>query len=216
VSMRDIPRSAVGGVVKLTRLPLDIVVSMLPGDGDGDGDGNGSGAKPAAAIAVDRFEATLRDAAGIALFDRELREDAMRRRIAADERERELRLRAKAERRSAEADERFSERVEDAEEHRTAAEQRAERERQAAERRRKQRAASAADREQTRKAANRKVRAKVDEHIDQDADAARLEQLKTEAKALEEREAALTAQAEAQRLQDEATKKKAARKARTR
>jgi flagellar biosynthesis GTPase FlhF len=210
MSMRDIPRSAVGGAVKLTRLPLDIVVSMLPGNG------NGSGAKPVAAIAIDRFEATLRDAAGIALFDNELREDARRRRIAADERARELRLRVKADRRSAEADERFSERVEEAEDRRSEAEQRAERERAAAERRKQQRAASAARREQTRKAANRKVRAKVEEQIDEDADAARLEQLKAEAKALEEREAALTAQAEAQRLRDEATKKKAARKARSR
>lgn len=210
MGMREIPRSAVGGAVKLTRLPLDIVVSMLPGDGDG------SGAKPAAAIAVDRFEATLRDAAGIVLFDSELREDAMRRRIAADERERELGLRTEAERRSAEADDRFSDRVEDAEDRRTAAEQRAEDEHQAAEQRKQQRTGNAARREQTRKAANRKARAKADEQIDQDADAARLEQLKAEAKALEEREAALTAQAEAQRLQDEATRKKAARKARAR
>lgn len=208
MSMRDIPRSAVGGAVKLTRLPLDIVVSMLPGDGDG------SGAKPAAAITVDRFEAALRDAAGIALFDSELREDAMRRRIAADERERELRLRAEGERRSAEADERFSARVEDVEDRRGAAEQRAERERAAAEQRKQQRAANAARRAQARKTTTRKVRAKVDEKIDEDAEKARLEQLKTEAKALEERERALTAQAEAQRLQDEATKKKAARKRR--
>src|ERR687893_734832 len=95
MSLRDIPRSAVGGAVKLTRLPLDIVVAMLPG--------NGNATKPAAAIAVDRFEAALRDAAGIALFDEELREDAARRRIAADERERELRLRAEAEQRKKEA-----------------------------------------------------------------------------------------------------------------
>ena len=208
MGMREIPRSAVGGAVKLTRLPLDIVVSMLPGDGDG------SGAKPAAAIAVDRFEAMLRDAAGIVLFDSELREDAMRRRIAADERELELGLRTEAERRRSEADERFSDRVADAEDRRTAAEQRAEDERQAAEQRKQQRTGNAARREQTRKAANRKARAKADEQIDQDADAARLEQLKAEATALEEREAALTAQAEAQRLQDEATRKKAARKAR--
>jgi len=207
MSMRDIPRSAVGSVVKLTRLPLDIAVSILPG--------NGAARKPAAAIAVDRFEATLRDAAGIALFDTELREDAMRRRLAADERERELRLRAEAERRSGEADEHFSARVEDAEDRRSAAEQRAEKERQAAEQRKRERAAKAASREQTRKAANRKVRAKVGEKIEQDADTARLEQLEAQAKALEEREAALTAQSEAQRLQDEATKKKAARKQRT-
>jgi hypothetical protein len=54
MSLRDIPRSAVGGAVKLTRLPLDIVVAMLPG--------NGNATKPAAAIAVDRFEAALREA----------------------------------------------------------------------------------------------------------------------------------------------------------
>ena len=207
MSMRDIPRTAVGGAVRLTRLPLDIVVSMLPG--------NGGDTKPAAAIAVDRFEAALRDAAGIALFDNELREDAMRRRLAADERERELRLREEAERRSAEADERFSARVEDAEDLRTAAEQRAEQERQAAEQRKRQRAANAARREQARKAANRKAHANVDDKIQAEADEARLEQLETEAKALEERERALTAQAEAQRLQEEATKKKAARKRRT-
>ena len=206
MSLRDIPRSAVGGAVKLTRLPLDIVVAILPG--------NGSGTKPAAAIAVDRFEAALRDAAGIALFDEELREDAMRRRVAADERERELRLRAEAERRTAEADERFSARVEDAEDRRTAAEKRAEQERQEAERRKQQRAATAKRREQARKATNRKVRAKVDEQLDEEADEVRLEQLKKEAAALEERERALTAQAEAQRLQDAATKKKAARKKR--
>jgi hypothetical protein len=209
MGIRDIPRSAVDGAVKLTRLPLDIVVSMLPGNG------NGSATKPAAGIAVDRFEAALRDAAGIALFDRELREDAMRRRIAADERERELRLRAEAQRHSAQADERFSARVEDAEDRRTDAEKRADEERRAAEQRKQQRAANAARRAQARKTTTRKVRAKVDEKIDEDAEKARLEQLKTEAKALEEREAALTAQAEAQRLQDEATKKKAARKRRT-
>jgi len=207
MSMRDIPRSAVGSAVKLTRLPLDIAVSILPG--------KGGGRKPAAAIAVDRFEATLRDAAGIALFDTELREDATRRRLAADERERELRLRTEAERRSGEADERFSARVEDAEDRRSTAEQRAAKEREAAEQRKQERAAKAASREQTRKAANRKVRANVGEKIEQDADTARLEQLEAQAKALEEREAALTAQSEAQRLQDEATKKKAARKRRT-
>ena len=59
MSMRDLPRSAVTGAVKLTRLPLDIVVSLLPG--------HGTGTKPAAAIAVARCEATLRAPAGIAL-----------------------------------------------------------------------------------------------------------------------------------------------------
>ena len=63
-----------------------------------------------------------------------------------------------------------------------------------------------------RKASVREARAKVDEAIEEQADEARLEQLKAEADALEEREVALVAEAEAQRLQDEATKKKAARR----
>src|SRR4051812_35610953 len=120
MSLRDIPRSAVDAAVQLTRMPLDIAVSLLPG--------NGTGARPAASIAVDRLDAALRDAAGMALFDTELRDDAARRRIAADERARELRLRMEAEQRSAQADERFSARVEHAEERRSAAEQRADEE----------------------------------------------------------------------------------------
>jgi hypothetical protein len=207
MGLRDIPRSAVDGAVRLTRLPLDVAVSLLPG--------NGSGARPAAAIAVDRFDAALRDAAGMMLFDTELRDDATRRRVAADERARELRLRAEAAQRSARADERFSARVEDAEDRRTAAERRADDERAAAERRKQERKAAAARAAQARKAATRKAHAQAAEVIDEAADEVRLQQLKSEAMALEEREAALAAQAEAQRLQDEATKKKAARKRKT-
>ncbi|MEA2151201.1 MAG: hypothetical protein QOD69_3031, partial [Solirubrobacteraceae bacterium] len=63
-----------------------------------------------------------------------------------------------------------------------------------------------------RKAANRAARGQAEEAIDAEADETRLAQLEAEAKALEERERALTAQSEAQRLQDEATARKAARK----
>lgn len=206
MSMRTIPRSAVGGAVKLARLPLDLAVSLLPG--------NGAGPRPAASIAVDRWEATLRRVAGYALRDDELREDAARRRVAADERARALRLRVAAERRSAEADERLADRFEQAEEHRSVAQERAERQRQAAEQQRAAKARAAAQAESRRKAATRRARANVEQAIEEQADEARLERLRAKAQALEEREVALTAEDEAQRLQEAATAKKAARRKR--
>jgi flagellar biosynthesis GTPase FlhF len=204
MSIRDIPRGAVDSAVKLARLPVDVAISLLPG--------NGRGARPAASIAVDRWDATVREFAGYALFDEELREEATRRRLAADERARALRLRNAAEARSAAADEKLADRVDQAEQRRAAAEERAERERAEAERRREAKARAAAQAEAKRKADNRRARAKVEEVIDEQADAARLEQLEAEAKALEEREAALIARDEARRLQDAATTRKAARK----
>lgn len=206
MSLRAIPRGAVDGAVKLARLPLDVAVSLLPGNGDG--------ARPAASIAVDRWEATMRQLAGYALLDDELRDDAARRHMAADERARALRLREAAERRTAEADERLATRVEQAEEHRSAAGERAERQRRQAEQRKQAKARAASQAQSRRKAASRRARAKVEGAIEEQADEARLEQLKAEAKALEEREVALTAADEAQRLQDAATAKKAARRKR--
>ena len=73
-------------------------------------------------------------------------------------------------------------------------------------------ARAAAQAESRRKAASTRARSKNDKAIDKQADKARLEQLEAEAQALEEREAALTAKDEAQRLQDAATAKKAGRK----
>lgn len=204
MSIRAIPRGAVDGAVKLARLPLDVVISLLPGNGDGAGS--------AAKITVDRWDATLREVAGYALRDDVLREEATRRRVAADERARALRLRSAAEARTAAADSQLADRAEQAEERRAAAEGRAERERAAAEKRRAARSRAAAQAETKRKAANRRTQAKVEEVIEEQADEARLEQLQTEAKALEEREAALIAKDEARRLRDVATAKKAARK----
>ncbi|MCA1698633.1 MAG: hypothetical protein LC790_06935 [Actinobacteria bacterium] len=204
MSIRAIPRGAVDGAIKLARLPLDAAISLLAG--------NGVGARPAASIAVDRWDATMREVAGYALFDDELRAQATRRRVAADERARALRLRDAAEAYSSVADEKLADRVEQAEEHRAAAEQRAGRERAEAEQRRAAKTRAAAQAETKRKAANRRARANVEEVIDEQAGEARLEQLEAEARALEEREAALVARDEGQRLRDAATATKAARK----
>lgn len=210
MSIRSIPRSAIGGAVKLTRMPLDVVVSLLPGDGNGGGPG------PAAGIAVDRIEATLLDAAGMALGDRELREDATRRRLSADERARALHLRDDAADHSTHA-ERFplvdDDLAHPAAEERPAAEDRraaeqqadAEPERATAERREPQRKATATGTKPTRRTASRKPRSRTGGVAKEDADNVRLEQLEAEAKALEEREAALSAQAATQR---DATKPK--------
>jgi colicin import membrane protein len=204
MSIRAIPRNAVGGAVKLARLPLDVAVSLLPRDGDS--------ARPAARIAIDRWDATVRQIAGFALHDEEMRADAIRRRAAADERARALRLQESAEQRRAAADERLADRVEHAEEQREAAEARAERQRRQATEQRAERTASAARTEARRKAANRKSHGQAEEAIEEEADQARVEQLEAEAEVIEERERALTAQSEAQRLQDAATARKAARK----
>jgi hypothetical protein len=202
MSIRAIARTAIGGSITVARLPLDLAVSLMPGDGP----------RPSAGLALDRVEAHARDIAGVALGDEVLREDAARRRVAADERERALRLRAAAKRRATEAEEQLADTREDAEEQREQAAERARRQHAEADRLRDQRAQDAARVERTRRAANERARTKAEEAIDEQATAARLGQLEREAAALDEQADALTAEAEAQHLQDEATRRKAARK----
>jgi hypothetical protein len=202
MSMRAIPRTAIGGSIKVVRLPLDLAVSLMPGDGP----------RPSAGLALDRLEAHVRDIAGVALGDEVLREDAARRRVAADERERALRLRTAAQRRTSEAEERLANTHEVAEEQREQATERARRQRAEADRQRRQRTEGAARVERTRRSASERARVDADEAIDEQATAARLEQLEREAAALDEQADALSAEAEARRLQDAATRRKAARK----
>jgi colicin import membrane protein len=204
MSIRAIPRAAIGGSIKAVRLPLDIAVSLLPGDG--------AGPRPRAGLALDRLEARVRGLAGAALGDEVLREDAARRRLAADERERALRLRTAAARRAAEADERLADTREDAEERREEAAERARHQRLEAQQVREQRARDAGRVERRRRTASETVKSNVDGAIDEVAAEARLEQLEREEAALDEQADALTAEVEAQRLQDAATRRKAARK----
>jgi hypothetical protein len=107
MTTRDIPRAAVDSYLRLVRWPVDTAVGLLPGDDQ-------RGARPAAELTVDRADATLRGLAGRVLADAELRQDAARRRVAADERERALHLRAEAQRTQRQADDRLSERQESA------------------------------------------------------------------------------------------------------
>jgi hypothetical protein len=102
MNVRVIPRTALKGYLKLVRTPLDTAIGVLPG--------NGSGAKPTAQLVVDRADATVRTVAGTLLHDPVLREDGQRRRLAANERERGLRLRHQAEQTAEQADTRLQER----------------------------------------------------------------------------------------------------------
>lgn len=206
MSIRAMSRSAIGGGLTLARLPLDVAASLLPG--------NGSGPGSKAGIAIDRLDAQVRDLAGYALGDEVLRENAALRRIAAQERERAIELRRAAARRTEQADERLEETHEQAEERRKAAAERARKQRATAAAQRSERKQEAAKAERRRKASSAKARAKTDEVIDEQATEARLEQLQREAAVLDEKAGVVTAQAEAQRLQDAATRRKAARKRR--
>src|SRR5436309_1922129 len=100
MGVRDVSRAAVGGYLKVLRMPLDTAVRVK---------GRRNGGAAGATLALDRAEAAARDVAGIAMGDRRLREDARRRRAAADERERALRLRAEAERHEQRAEARLDE-----------------------------------------------------------------------------------------------------------
>ena len=109
MNLRTIPRAAVGGYIKALRVPVGAAAKLLGRNG----------------TTVDRVDATLRDVAGSALGDPELKGQAARRRTAADERDNAARLRAQAEQRSQEADAKFADRTNEAEAKRRQAEQRA-------------------------------------------------------------------------------------------
>ena len=193
--------TAVDSYLKLVRLPLDSAAGVLPGVNP-----------EIAGLAIDRIDATVRDLAGTVLFDPALREDAARRRMAADERSRAMQLRAEAEQKRQQADERLSDTHQQAEQRRRKAAEQAEQREQAAEQRRQKKAKQAADAERKRSDASRKAAARVDEQIEDDAREAKLEALDTKADALKERDEALTAKDEAQRLGKAAARAKTARK----
>lgn len=200
-----IPRIALEGYLKLVRIPLDRAVALLPDNGEGRG--------PAASLALDRADATVRAVAGSVLGDDALRKDAERRRTAADERERALRLHAEAERKAQAADERLSEQERSADRQRKQAEQQEQERRRQAKERREQKARAASKTEAKRRDSSRKVKAATDEAVEARAREARLDALETKSEALEEREEALTATDEARRLRETAERTKAARKA---
>src|SRR3954452_20792120 len=95
--LRGMSRAAVGGYLKAVRLPLNVAVRLR---------GRGPGGERAEST-VDRLEAVARKAAGRALGDAQLSEDAALRMVPADERVRALALRETAAERAGEAQEQY-------------------------------------------------------------------------------------------------------------
>ena len=195
MNTHTISRTAVNGYLRLARTPVDLAIGLLPGD---------PAAGEARKLAVDRADATARAVAAALLRDPQLRDDAQRRRKAAQERARALSLRAQARRTGEAADEHLDERHEQAEERRRRAAEQAKERRAAAARERRERTKRAQQTERKREQASRDVHAKVEDRIEEREPAERLEVVEAQAQAQREQETALAEQAEAQRLAEAA------------
>lgn len=159
-------------------------------------------------LAVDRFDATVRQFAGRALGDDELLADAARRRAAAENRETAIELRAKAEQKEQEAERKRQEREAQAERVRENGQSQAEQKRQEAEERERQRKQSVRKSAQTRKQAVKQSAARKKQAIAEKERAARLVELEQKEEALDAEEKALTEAERAARLKQSADKTK--------
>jgi hypothetical protein len=194
----------VQGYLRLVRTPLDTAIGLLPG--------NGKGPKPSAQLAVDRADATVRSVAGALLRDPVLRADGERRRQAAHERERGLRLRDRADETAEQADARLQEREQQAQQARRRARETANARRRQAETRSQAKRQEAAKAERRRREAARDAAAKREQAIEKRAPREELQTLEAKSDALRAREQELAARDEARRLADAAGKLKAERK----
>jgi len=203
MSFRAISRTALGGSIRFARLPIDGMLGL-------------AGENPTATsakLAVDRVDATVRSVVGTVLADDEIKQEARRRMQATDERERALDLRAAAEARSRSAESRAAGLRREAAQRRGAAEREGQSKLRKAEKRRATAKSKATRVSQSRRAAAEKEAARKEGEIDEQAKRARLDQLDAKSEALEEKDTALTAADEAQRLREAATAAKADRKA---
>jgi hypothetical protein len=204
MNVRDIPTTAVDGYLKLVRLPLDGAIRLLPG--------NGTGPRPAAKLALDRADAGVRAVIAGILGDGALREDARRRRAAADEREQALRLHGEAESAAEKADARLEERRNQATRQRRQARQRAEVNHEDADRQRERKIRRATEVRNGRLENSRAAAERAEGTVEDRASRERLKALDAKTEALGEREQELAVRDEAERLRDAASRAKAERK----
>jgi hypothetical protein len=204
MNVRAVPRTALKGYLKLVRTPLETAIGLLPR--------NDSGAKPAQ-LAVDRADATVRTVAGTLLGDPVLREDGERRRLAAKERERGLRLRHQADETAEQAETRLRQSEDRAERQRRRARETASTRRRQAETKAQNETRQAAKTESRRRDAARQAAAQREQAINKRAPREKLEALDAKSEALRAREQELAARDEARRLGDAASRVKAKRKA---
>lgn len=204
MNARSIPRTAVNSSLRLVRVPLEAAIGRLPG--------NGTGAQPTARLALDRTDATLRAFAGTVLSDPVLREDAQQRRAALKQREQAQELRGEARKKTKQADARLEKRQDQVARQRTQAEQRAKSQREDADREREAKTRLADETERQRLAASDATAARADKAVSEREPKARLETLDTQTDALRKKDESLTANDEARRLREAASRTKAERK----
>jgi hypothetical protein len=205
MNLRSIPRTALDRSVKLARLPLDSTLRVL-------GRNKGTGPAARADVAVDRIDAAVREVGGAVLGDEQLRDEAGRRRTAADERERGQELRSKAQQRKEQADDRLAQERADAEQHRQKAAKQAQADQQKVVQERKAQSRRLSNAAARRKTAVETAAAQVHEDVDERSQRQRLEQLEEQSEVLAEQREALAANDEARRLGKAAARTKAARK----
>jgi hypothetical protein len=196
----SITRTVIGTSLTFVRLPADAAL-RLTGE-------RGAGAR----LALENLDASARTTIGSVLGDEQLQDDGARMRTAAEERGRAARLRHEAAEQTERAAARAEKRRETTDRRRREARGEAERRREQADRQRNERKSAAA------RSANQQIEAadrdaaqekqQADEHAQRD----RAESLETVSEALAERDAALTAADESDRLGDAAATAKEQRK----
>jgi hypothetical protein len=206
VSLQTLSRTAVDGYLKVLRVPADAVAGALRPK-------NGTGETTPVELALDRFEAGVRDAVGRVLRDPQLQEKARLQRVAADERQRALSLRAEAEGRTRRADDELVARQQAAEQRREDAARLADQRKQRVREERAKTSARLNENEERGRALVHSAKEHAGEAIDAQARRKRMEQLDAETEALQDEEEALVARSEAQRLRRAAGETKTKRKA---
>lgn len=192
-----VPRLIVGTSIKVARLPIDTALRLAGQERNLD---------------VDAAEAAVKAKAASVTGDQELKAEANRQSTAVKERRKAQTLHEAAAQATTQAEQDAAEKEAKIQRDKQAADERAaERKRKAEEKRKKDKAA-AAKAERERKAAAEKAEAERKQQIEEQEKHERLEQLDREAGALAEKEEALTAADEAQRLKDAAGAAKAERK----
>jgi colicin import membrane protein len=194
---------AVDSYLKLLRRPADLIVGLLPG--------KRSGAGAAARIAVDRADATAR--AGLsATLGVDLHVDAERRQAAADERDRAVNLRRKAQEQEVQAEVGVENSNRQAAQRRDRARTEAGARRRSATKKQETRTRQATEAKRRRTQASREQEAKAEEQIAADAAREQLPAVEAQAEALQERQQAGERREEAERLGAAAARVKDERK----
>lgn len=197
-----VPRSLFEGSVRAVRTPVDAVVQLT----------GGRDPVSPARIAVDQAEAAARELFGRVTGDSRLVEDALRRREAAQERQRALELRGEAVRRKARADGQLATERRRAETRRKGADESADRQVAAAEAREQERRDHIEEVAERKRTAEQKAAEAREQSIEERERRARLASLDEQAAAVTEKEKALSSREEAERLEESTAAVKAARK----